>query len=55
MFQAIEAHPWYNRCKEKRKNQAKTLHLEGSHVSLQQRPDQSGRFQAASRHESERE
>ena len=27
MFQAIEAHTWYNRCKEKRRNQAKTLHL----------------------------
>ena len=29
MFQAIEAHPWYNRCKKNRRNQAKTLHLEG--------------------------
>ena len=55
MFQAIEAHLWYNRCKEKRKNQAKTLHLEDSYVSLQQWTDQPGRFQAASRHESERE
>ena len=55
MFQAIEAYPWYNRCKENRRKQAKTLHLEDSYVSLQQWADQSGRFQAASRHESERE
>ena len=55
MFQAIEAHTWYNRCKENRRNQAKTLHLEGGYVSLQQWTDQPGRFQAASRHESERE
>ena len=34
--------------------QAKALHLEGSYVSLQQRPDQSGGFQAAGWHESER-
>ena len=31
MFQAIEAHTWYNRCKENRRNQAKTLHLEGGY------------------------
>ena len=30
------------------------MHLEGGHVSLQQRPDQSGGFQAAGWHESER-
>jgi len=35
MFQAIEAHSWYNRCKESGKNQAKSLHLEDSYVSLQ--------------------
>ena len=35
---------WYNKCKGNNKNQAKTFHLEGSYVSLQQRPDQSGRF-----------
>lgn len=45
---------WYNKCKGNSKNQAITLHLEGSHVSLQQRPDQSGGFQAAGWHESER-
>ena len=26
---------WYNKCKGNSKNQAKTLHLEGSHVSLE--------------------
>ena len=52
--QDIEVHRWYNKCKGNSKNQAKTLHLEGSHVSLQQRPDQSGGFQAAGWHESER-
>ena len=52
MFQAIEAHPWYNKCKENRRKQAKTLHLEGFSVSLQQWTDQPGRFQAASGHES---
>ena len=53
MFQAIEAHPWYNRCKENRRKQVKTLHLEGFYVSLQQWADQPGRFQAAGWHESE--
>ena len=52
MFQAIEAHPWYNRCKENRRKQVKTLHLEGFYVSLQQWADQPGRFQAAGWHES---
>ena len=55
MFQAIEAHPWYNRCKENSKNRVKTLHLEGGYVSLQQWANQPGRFQAARRYESERE
>ena len=54
MIQAIEAHPWYNRCKENRGNPIKTLHLEDGYVSIQQWADQSGRFQTASRHESER-
>ena len=31
MFQAIEAHLWYNRCKKNRGNQVKTLHLEDSY------------------------
>ena len=27
---------WYNKCKENSKKQAKTLHLEGGYVSIQQ-------------------
>ena len=53
MVQDIEAHSWYNKCKENGKNQAKVLHSEDSYVSLQQWANQPGRFQAASWHESE--
>ena len=53
MVQDIGAYWWYNKCKGNSKNQPKTLHLEGFYVSLQQRADRSGRFQAASWHETE--
>lgn len=46
---------WYNKCKGNSKKTGKTLHPEDGYVSLQQRPDQSGGFQTAGRHESERE
>lgn len=52
-LQLIEANPWYNWRKRTGKNPAKTLHLEGNHVSLQQWTDQLGGFQTAGGHESE--
>ena len=49
------ANSWYNKCKGKSRKRAKTLHLEGGHVSLQQWTDQLDGFQAAGWHESEGE
>ena len=45
---------WYNKCKGNSKKQAKTLHIEGGYVSIQQWANQSGGFQAADRDGSER-